>query len=268
MQLIWIIVLIGYAVGVAQSIFALTAKRPVLRKTAVVAMVVAFGTHTGWLFYESIKTGRCPLVGSQEIFSFLAWLLFLSYLIVQRWYRTGALNAFVLPIVLVLATIGAIAPDTPSHPGTPNPPLEAFLLPIHVGLILLSYAAFFIAFGAGLMYMIQERELRSKHFGRLFYRLPSLNSCDEISARSMAAGFALLTIGILAGFWYSHARFGVYWKGDPLEIFSVVTWVLYLILIQSRMKASWGGRTAAMASILSFVIVICSLVGVRYLGHA
>jgi ABC-type transport system involved in cytochrome c biogenesis permease subunit len=268
MQLLWIPILLGYTFCVAQSILALTARRPVLQKAATLSLIIAFGAHTGWILLESIKTGRCPLVGIQEIPTFLSWLLLLSYLIVQRWYRTAALNAFVLPIVLVLATIGAVAPDAPEHQVAPNAPLQEVLLPVHVGLILLSYAAFFIAFGAGLMYMIQERELRSKRFGTLFYRLPSLDSCDDLSARSMAAGFVLLTIGIFVGFLFSHARFGLYWQGGPLEIFSVVTWVLYLVLIQSRMTASWGGRASAMASIISFLIVICSLVGVRILGHA
>jgi ABC-type transport system involved in cytochrome c biogenesis permease subunit len=268
MQYLWIVILVGYTVCVAQSILALTAKRPVLKTTAAISLGVAFAAHTAWILLESIRTGRCPLVGAQEIPAFLSWLLLLSYLIVQRWYRAGALNAFVLPIVLVLATVGAVSPSATAEPGLPSAPLQKVLLPVHVGLILLSYSAFFIAFAAGLMYMIQERELRHKRMGTLFHRLPSLDSCDEISARSMAVGFVFLTVGILVGFLYSYARFGVYWQGGSLEVFSVVTWLLYLVLIQSRMSASWGGRASAMASIISFLIVICSLVGVRYLGHA
>jgi ABC-type transport system involved in cytochrome c biogenesis permease subunit len=164
--------------------------------------------------------------------------------------------------------VAAISPEGQDAPGTANPPLQAILLSLHVGFILLAYAAFFITFGAGLMYIIQERELKHKRFGTIFYRLPSLDTCDGISKKSMAIGFALLTIGILAGLGYTRAHYGVYWKGDPLEIFSAATWVLYLFLIQTRMTAGWGGRTGALASIVSFLIVVCSLFGVRYLGHA
>jgi ABC-type uncharacterized transport system permease subunit len=267
MQYLWIPILLGYTICVAQSIFALTARRPLLKRTADVTLALAFGAHTCWIVFESIRTGRCPLVVAEDIPASLSWLLLLSYLVVQRWYRAGALKAFILPIVLVLATVGAVSSDVPADTG-PSAPLQQVLLPIHVGLILLSYASFFIAFAAGLMYMIQERELRHKRLGTLSQRLPSLDSCDGISARSMAVGFVLLTIGILVGLLFSHARFGVYWQGGALEIFSVVTWVLYLILLQSRLSSSWGGRAAAMASIISFLIVICSLVGVRYLGHA
>ena len=77
-----------------------------------------------------------------------------------------------------------------------------------------------------------------------------------------------LKVVIVGGLLYSYSRYHVYWQAGPLEIFSVVTWLLYLVIIQSRINAGWGGRAAALASILSFIIVICSLVGVRYLGHA
>src|ERR1044072_6736238 len=268
MEILWIIILLGYAVCVAQAVFALTTKRPVMHKPALAALAIALGAHTSWLVIKGIRANRCPLVGTQEMTAFLSWCIVVFYLIASRWYRANALKAFVFPIVLTLTTIAAISPDTQGIPDTQNPPLQGILLPVHVGLILLAYAAFFITFGAGLMYIIQERELRHKRFGTVFYKLPSLDTCDSISSHSMAFGFILLTMGILAGLWFTHARYGIYWQGGPLEIFSVATWILYLLLIQTRMHARWGGRAGALASIVSFLIVVCSLVGGRYLRHA
>jgi ABC-type uncharacterized transport system permease subunit len=189
-----------------------------------------------------------------------------AYLAASRWYRTDALKAFIFPIVFVLATIASIARATPGQPDGLNNPLQNILFPVHAGLILLAYSAFFIAFGAGLMYIIQERELKHRRLGPIFYRLPPLGTCDAISFKSMAIGFLLLTLGIAAGVAWSRARDGEYFHGDPVEIFAVFTWVIYLLMIQSRLNARWGGRTAALASIISFMLVICSLVGVRYLG--
>jgi ABC-type uncharacterized transport system permease subunit len=198
--------------------------------------------------------------------AFLSWCLVVSCLKAHRWYHAGALRAFIFPIVLVLTTIAAIAPQTDARPEGIDNPLEGILFPIHAGLILLAYSSFFIAFGAGLMYLIQERELKHKRFGTIFYRLPSLDTCGSISFKSMAIGFILLTLGIAAGIGFQRARDGYYWHGDPMEIFSVVTWVIYLLLIQSRRNTGWAGRTAALASIVGFLIVIFSLVGVRALG--
>jgi ABC-type transport system involved in cytochrome c biogenesis permease subunit len=266
MEILWIGILLGYAIAVAQSILALTLKRPFFERGSLAVLAIAFGLHTSWLVLRGIHTGRCPLVGTQEMCAFLSWGLVISYLVAFRWYRAAALKAFIFPIVLVLAAIAAITPETSAAVTGANQPLERVLFPVHAGLILLAYAAFFIGFGAGVMYIIQERELRHKRFGKVFYRLPSLDTCDSISFRSLGIGFVLLTLGIAAGFYWQGLRDGKFWHGEPIEIFSVVTWVIYFLFIQTRMNTRWGGRAAALASIVSFLIVICSLVGVRYLS--
>lgn len=267
MAFLWIVVLAGYAICVAQSIFALTARRKAPAWLVFAPLSIAFGAHTLWLVARGLSAGRWPLAGSQDMFAFLSWALVLAYLIAYRWYRANALKAFVFPIVFAVATIAAFCPASPGQPEGLNSPLQQILFPVHAGLILLAYASFFIAFGAGLMYIIQERQLRLKRFSTVFYRLPSLGTCDSISFKSMSIGFVLLTLGIAAGIGWSLARDGVFLHGGPDELFAVLTWVVYLVIINSRIRSGWGGRTAAVASILSFTIVVCSLVGVRYLGN-
>lgn len=268
MDFLWIAILIGYAVFVTQSLLSLTSSRPVLPRVALASLAIAFGTQTAWLLIRGFRTGRCPVAGTQEMCAFLSWGLVISYLIATRWYKANALKAFIFPIVLVLSTVAAIAPVTPVSPIGISSPLQSVLFPIHAGLILLAYSAFFIAFGAGLMYMIQERELRHKRFGTVFYRLPSLETCDAIGFRTTAIGFVLLTLGIAAGIIWLHTQDpeGRYFKGGPEEIFAVFSWFVYLLMIQSRINARWGGRTAALASVISFMLVVCSLVGLRYFG--
>jgi ABC-type transport system involved in cytochrome c biogenesis permease subunit len=266
MDILWIVILVGYAFSVVQSIFALTKKRPVMQNVSLAVLALALGAHTSWLLLRGIRTGRCPLVGTQEMCAFLSWGLAVAYLIASRWYHANALKAFIFPIIMVLVTIAAISEGTSARPAGLNNPLQGFLFPVHAGLILLAYAAFFTAFGAGVMYFIQEWQLKRKRFSTIFYRLPSLDTCDAISSNSLAIGFVMLTLGIAAGIAWQGLRDGVFWHGEPIEIFSVVTWLIYLLIIQSRMNAGWSGRTSARASIVSFLIVICSLVGVRYLG--
>jgi ABC-type transport system involved in cytochrome c biogenesis permease subunit len=265
MDILGVVILGGYGVCVAQGIVSLTTKRSLFSKTALVALGLGFGCQTFWLLRRGLVTGRCPVVGGQEMSAFLSWSLVVCYVVAQRWYKTAALRAFVFPIVFVLATIATLAPSAPSHPQDISEPLARVLLPIHAGLIMLAYAAFFISFGAGVMYIVQERELRHKRFGTVFYKLPSLDTCDSISFKSVAIGFVLLTLGVAAGIAWSHARDGVYWHGEPIELFSVVTWIIYLIIIQSRLSAGWGGRNAAFATIIGFVLVVASLAGLRYI---
>jgi ABC-type transport system involved in cytochrome c biogenesis permease subunit len=263
---LWVVVILGYAVCLVQAVSALTARRSSLRKLAAVALAIAFAAHTVWLLNKGLSTGRCPVAGTQETSAFLSWSLVVFHLIAQRLARTEALKVFIFPIVLVLAVVAAIAPGTYDNPEGINQPLQRFLFPVHAGLIMLAYAAFFIAFGAGLMYIIQERELKLKRFSTIFFRLPSLDTCDAISLKSLVIGFILLTLGIAAGVAWSRARDGVFWHGQPIEVFSYFTWVIYLLILQSRVSASWGGRKAALASIIGFVLAVFSLAGVRYLG--
>lgn len=267
MDNLWIVVIAGYAICVAESIFTLTNRRPVMRKVMWASLALSFTAHTIWLVARGIEAERWPLVGTEETSAFLSWCLVVSYLVASRWYRATALRAFIFPLILALSTIAAVTPESQSVPAGIDQPLQRILFPVHAGLILLAYSAFFIAFGAGVMYMIQERELRLKRFGAIFFRLPSLDTCDAISSKAMAIGFALFTFGIAAGLGWQRARDGQYWHGDPIEIFSIFTWLIYLFLVQSRINLRWGGRAAAMASIVSFMIVIFSLVGVRYLGN-
>src|SRR5436853_956378 len=266
MNLLWFVILAGYAVCAVQSITGLSAKRPGANRLALGALAVSFTAHTVWLLNEGIKSGRCPLVDAQEKSAFLSWCLIVAYLVIQRWYKANALRAFVFPLIFVLASIAAILPGTTEHPEGITSPVQRILLAVHAGLIMLSYAAFFIAFGAGLMFIIQERELKLKRFGLIFFRLPSLDTCDAISFKSMSAGFLLLTLGIAAGIIWSRVRDGIFWHGQPIEVFSVFTWIVYLLIIQSRINAGWGRRRAAVASIVGFMLVIVSLAGVRYLG--
>jgi ABC-type transport system involved in cytochrome c biogenesis permease subunit len=272
MDTLGVVVLVGYGVCVAQGIISLTTKRSLFNRTALVSLGLAFGAQTAWLLNRGLVTGRCPVVGGQEMSAFLSWSLVVCYIVAQRWYRTAALRAFVFPIVFVLATVATLVPGAPSRPQDITEPLPRLLLGTHAGLIMLAYAAFFISFGAGLMYIIQERELKNKRFGTIFYKLPSLEACDSISFKSVAVGFILLTLGVAAGLTlgvaagiaWSHARDGVYWHGKPIELFSVVTWIIYLIIIQSRLSAGWGGRNAAFATIIGFVLVLASLAGLGY----
>jgi ABC-type transport system involved in cytochrome c biogenesis permease subunit len=265
MDIVLPIVLIGYGICTALAVYALSVKRAVLPRVSAVGLAAGFIAQTVWLFHRGVSAGRCPLLGVQEMSAFFSWSLVTAYLIAQRWYRTIALKAFVFPIVFLLSSVAAIVPSSPETFHDINQPVARLLLPVHAGLVMLAYAAFFISFGAGLMYIIQERELKLKRFGPVFYRLPSLDTCDAISFKSVAAGFILLTAGLAAGIAWSHARDGVYWHGDPTEMFSVVTWLIYLVIIQSRLTAGWGGRNAAFATIIGFVLVICSLAGLRYL---
>ncbi|MGH9427019.1 MAG: cytochrome c biogenesis protein CcsA, partial [Terriglobia bacterium] len=116
------------------------------------------------------------------------------------------------------------------------------------------------------MYLLQERELKLKTFSAIFHRLPSLTTLNEIATSAAAIGLALLTIGIATGMLWSSSRYGVLWHNDPKEIFALLTWLLYLLLIVYRSTAHWRGRSAAWLGVAGFVLVLCTFFGARWMG--
>src|SRR5436853_54049 len=126
-------------------------------------------------------------------------------------------------------------------------------------------AALFIAFAAAVMYLIQERALKSKHSIRFYTWLPSLDICDDLAYRSLAIGFPLITLGIITGALWAQAVWGV-WARDAKVLFSFLTWLVYMLLIFYRLIAGWRGRKAAYLSIVGFIGVLVTFLGANYFG--
>lgn len=115
------------------------------------------------------------------------------------------------------------------------------------------------------MYLLQERELKSKRFGFFFSRLPSLESLDQLGSHCLTAGFVFLTLGIISGSIWARQAWGTYWHWDPKETWSLITWFLYAAQIHQRFTAGWRGKRAAVMAIIGFSAVLFTLWGVTFL---
>ena len=98
-----------------------------------------------------------------------------------------------------------------------------------------------------------------------FYRLPALNTCDELGYRSLTIGFVLLTLGMITGIIWNSQRDGRFWHNDPKEVLALVTWFVYLFMMHYRVTAGWRGRRIAWLSAAGFVIALFTWIGARYL---
>ena len=130
-------------------------------------------------------------------------------------------------------------------------------------------ACFALACGAGILYLAQERAIKSKRRGFFFKRLPSLELLDATGYACIVAGFTLLTIGLIVGLVYAKAVWGRFWAWDPKEVWSGISWLVYAALLHERLTVGWRGRKSAIGSILGFVILLFTFFGVNFLldGH-
>jgi cytochrome c-type biogenesis protein CcsB len=260
-------VLAAYVVAAIHSILAFVNKRRVLERVSLAALAVGFGVHTLSLITDWAKDGHYPLFGLRETLSFLAWTLVIAYFVTLTRYRTQALGSFTLPLVALLTFIASVTRDRTTAPsGAVTDIGAAWLFPVHTTLLVFAYASFFVVFVASVMYLLQERELKLKTFSAIFHRLPSLTTVNDIATTAASIGFTLLTLGVITGMIWSSSRDGRLWHNDPKEIFALLTWLLYLVLVLYRSTAGWRGRKAAWLGVAGFALVLCTFFGARLMG--
>jgi cytochrome c-type biogenesis protein CcsB len=122
-----------------------------------------------------------------------------------------------------------------------------------------------MAAGIGVMYLVQEHFLKRKQLGSLFQRLPNLQILDEINYRLITIGFPLLTLAIITGALWAESAWGSYWRWDPKEAWSLITWFIYVFVLHARLRVGWKGKKAAYLSIIGFVVVLFTFFGVNLL---
>ncbi len=211
---------------------------------------------------QFIQVGHTPVTNLHESLSFFAWCLVVFFLFFDLRYRLSVMGAFSSALAVVTMLGSGIAPKT-AEPLSPM--LNSWWFPVHVSFAFLGNAAFALAFGAGVMYLLQDRMLKSKHFSALYYRLPSLDTLDNINYRALSFGFPLMTLGIITGAAWAESVWGTYWSWDPKETWALMTWFVYAALLHGRMSIGWRGRRAAIFAIIGFFCLVFTFLGVNLL---
>ncbi len=222
----------------------------------------AFLVQSLFLVVRGIMAGHHPISNLFEAMNFFAWAIAASYFILQYRFRIKVLGALVLPITVVLMAF-SLAMDKSIVPLVPA--LQSNWLGIHTTLAVLGNAFFVIATAGSVLYLVQERQLKSKHTGSLFHRLPSLDVLDRLHYRSLTIGFPLMTFGIITGAIWAESAWGSYWSWDPKETWSLITWFIYAAIVHARVTVGWRGRKAAYLSVIGFSAILFTFFGVNLL---
>lgn len=225
-------------------------------------VILGFILHTSNIIARYVISGHIPIANLHEASSFFAWCIVLLFLFLEYRYKVGLLGSFIMPIVFALMLISSMLPRKTE---LLSPVLQSNWLGIHTVLAFMGDAAFAMAFGVGIMYLVQEHYLKSKHLGGLFNRLPSLQILDEINYKLISLGFPLFTLAIVTGALWAENAWGSYWRWDPKEVWSLITWLIYAAILHVRITAGWRGKRAAILSIIGFCAVLFTFFGVNLL---
>ncbi|HEV7217686.1 MAG TPA: cytochrome c biogenesis protein CcsA [Terriglobales bacterium] len=252
MPILWLRVALGfYALGLLSALLALTRQSGLLR-IALPAMSVGMVFNFVSLAEAVIPLGPVALTSVHNAESLLALLVMAAFMIVYFIYGTTSPGLVIFPLVFVLTFAAA----TRQQPFLFTSPVLGGWLIAHIALIFAGYAALFLSFTASVLYLIQERRLKSKKLGGVMSRLPALQQIDEIGYRSLLFGFPFMTLGLIAGMVVAQATFGHLDFLDPKILLSLLMWAVYMVMLFTRWNAGWRGRRAAYLATGAFVAAL------------
>jgi ABC-type uncharacterized transport system permease subunit len=265
-MLLWIALGL-YGLGILLTLPSVATRRPALPRPALIALGCGLALHAAWLVTEASRLHRLPVTDVHSAISFFAFDLTLAFLIIYLKYRMiwnarVRLGLFMLPFVFLLALAAALR----AGPSFESASFRGGWVAVHVASMILGYTGFFITFAAAAMYLIQERELKSKHVRPIFYRLPPLEVCDRLYYRSLVFGNVFLALGLVTGFVWASRTWSGPWQYDPKILATLVTWLIYLVLFSARASGAWPGRRSAYGAIFAFAAVMVTFLGVTFLS--
>ncbi|MEO7678360.1 MAG: cytochrome c biogenesis protein CcsA [Verrucomicrobiota bacterium] len=221
--------------------------------------------HTTAMFQRGFSLDRCPVNNLFEATMFVTWTMVVAYLVFGIWSRLRFLGAFASPILFAIGVF-ALMPSLDVRGAKPE--FSGGLVSLHATLILLSYGAFGLSSIAGIMYVTQEHDLKFHKLRAVFSRLPPIERLEKVMNWLLVAGFILLTLGLTLSPFLLKQKFHVYFNSDPKLIWSIVVWVIYLVLLLMHGRFGQGGRRFAWGAIGSFAFVLLTFWGVNLLSPA
>jgi cytochrome c-type biogenesis protein CcsB len=251
-----------YLLGTLAYLSHIVFLKEFLARTAATIVSIGFASHCLAILTRYVEAGYTPVTNLHESLSFFAWMIVGVLLIANLKYKVKVLGAFLTSIALILMLI-ALALPKEILPQAPV--LRSFWHPFHVFFAFLGNAIFTLAFGCGVIYLIQEHQLKSKKMGAVARRLPSLKALDDLNYQALTFGFPSLTLAIITGSVWADYAWGRYWGWDPKETWSLITWFLYAAMLHQRLTVGWRGRKAAIMAIAGFFSLLFTFLGVSLL---
>jgi len=255
-----ILTMVCYLAATGSFVAYLLTSRESLHRTGVALLAAGFGIHIVAIAVRSAEVGGFAVKTLHETLSLLSCVIVGAYLVLSARFKLAVIGAFVAPLAFIVTLSASLFySGVRELPGT----LNTLWLPAHLAPALLGYAILAVSFCVSIAYLVQERQLKAKRRNGLYLRLPPLETLDHLNYRFMVWGFSLFTIAIVTGALLAKSVWGEFWSWEPVQVWSVVTWFLYAMLLHSR-TAGWRGRRAARLTIVGFAVLVLSFFSINF----
>lgn len=250
-----------YGAGTLVALASLFTREKLTQQLGLGLMIGGFLCHTVWIGTICVRTHHPPLTNLPETASFVAWTIFVVELVLFFRYKVAAAAFFVYPLVLMLLTIAAIVHEPFV---LVQPAMRSRIFTAHILLSTLGVAALLLGLAFNVLAWMQDRSLKTKQRGALWQWIPSLNVCKHLSYRALAVGFAIYTLGLLAGILWSYHTNAELMDLRVKQVGAVVAWVLFAILLQSYISGAYRAKRSMVISACALVAVLVAILGIRH----
>jgi ABC-type uncharacterized transport system permease subunit len=239
------------------------------RRSCVHLAGMAFFFHFVSCVEMLVQAHRWMPVGVREVESLLGFAVAGVFFLVWAFYDAISLGIFALPITFFVILVPSLGPDRYTFPSAG---VRVGWLVAHIAALLAAYVALCFSLLASVLYLVQERRLKSKRRpGEKLWRLPlgwqppldwlpPLDTLERIAHATLEFGFPCMTVGLVIGsILAQETALGAAYFRDPKVIASFVLWVVYVILLFVRRRAGLRGRRAAYLAGAVFLVMLAVL---------
>lgn len=247
-----------YGISTFSYIFGLIAKQDKLFTAGLFSAVAGFIPHVAVIAIRWSTTGISPFISISEsiiLGMFMTVLLFLVFQFSMKKMRP--LGVLVMPVTFVLmGWAGTMIKEVASSLA---PALQSGWIWVHIVGASAGFAAVLIAAGLGLLYLLKERNPAGG-----YAKLPELGEIDNLGYRFVSGGFILYGLMMVSGCFWANQVKGTYWNWDPVEVWSLVSWLVYGIYLHLRVTFGWRGRKLAWYALVALFAMIVSYWGIPF----
>jgi ABC-type uncharacterized transport system permease subunit len=250
--------IIGYIVAIVFAALYTIYRSPAAHRSASILFVLTWALHTATVVREALALGRLPLASGAEYLLSLGWIVLSLHLVL--WFRMHVeIAGLVLPPLAGAMTFAAMQLGRPLPADTPFAPDGWFLL--HTTVSTLGMAILCVAFSMSVIYLVQDRALKSRQKLLLLERLPSLHRADQIGFRALTAGFLLLTLGIGTGIVVNAEMRHRILVLEPKQVLPLLAWLVFASGLAARGLLGLRGRKTAYLTITGVALGLATVIG-------
>jgi cytochrome c-type biogenesis protein CcsB len=257
LTLFWIAVGL-YGLSTFSYIFGLIAKQEKLFTIGLFSAIAGFVPHVVVIAMRWSATGISPFISISESLTLGVFMTVLLFLIFQfSTKKVRPLGVLVMPVAFVLmGWAGTLMKEVAA---TLAPAMQSGWIWVHIVGASAGFASVLIAAGLSLLYLLKE-----KNSGGIYDKLPELDVIDTLAYRFVSGGFILYGLMIISGCFWSNQVKGSYWGWDPVEVWSLVSWLTYGIYLHLRITFGWRGRRLAWYALIALIAMIVSYWGIPF----